>query len=63
MHNSSPDALRQIGTHAHVENDGVWVADVHGQPSGYVAYGDLVAALGDTLATTPHKETTDALSG
>jgi osmoprotectant transport system ATP-binding protein len=57
------DALRQIGTHAHVENDGVWVADVHGQPSGYVAYGDLVAALGDTLATTPHKETTDALSG
>ncbi len=55
------DALRQIGTHGHRVGDGVWVADGQNEPVGYLPYSKLVTALGDTLATTPHEETTDAL--
>jgi osmoprotectant transport system ATP-binding protein len=55
------DALRQIGTHGQRVGDGVWVADGQNEPVGYLPYSNLVAALGDTLATTPHEETTDAL--
>lgn len=57
------DALRLIGTHKNAGGDGFWITNAQGQPSGYLAYSDLAAALGDTLAATPHEEHADALPG